>query len=1194
MNKHRIVLNIAFTSLMIVSTFLLLVNAQAAYPSAQIAKTNFGINQLPPFAPGVVLVGLKQGVTAGMGIRGVETTSLSLNKVLAQFGVRDIEPVFPIAGRSPFTVNAIGTGVDLSRIYRLRFSPDVNVLQIVQELSKQPAVEYAEPDYLAHIITTPNDPEYPNQWGLEKINAPAAWDVVTGTTDVVIAVVDAGIDATHPELSGQLWQNPGEIAGNGNDDDNNGYVDDIYGWNFVNNNTDLSDNTGHGTEVAGIIAAATNNGIGIAGMCWQCRLMIVKVVQPGGVANYSDIATGVVYAAQKGAKVINISLGGNSDSITLKTAIAYAAQTAVIVAGAGNDNSSAPFYPAAYDDYVLAVAGTSQTDAKVGTSNYGRWVDVCAPGENIRTTFVGGGYGSASGTSLAAAFVSGLAGLLRSQNPTWSANLTRAQIINTTDNIDSANPGYVGQLGSGRINAYKAVTTAATPRLSIDSYTVNGVINGTPSPGSTVSLVVRVRNSWGTVANAIGTLNTSDPHVTLINASASYGNIDAYALVTNETPFLFSVSSSAPYGHAMAFSLTINGAGGINLTLPFTITTESSTVQIGGFITSDTTWTNDRIYEIVSNVQVNQGITLTIQPGTQVRFRAGKMLQIAGTLIADGQPDNPIVFTSVVSKTYGAWGPIIFAPTAISATVDANGNYVSGSIIRNARVEYGTGIGILSTLPYLSHITFISNAATYAGPWQGCCDYAVVHYNDPGGGFGGGEITGTFAVRNSTFIDNRGAAVAIANINGKKFEVTDNLIIDQAGAGVTQGNIGWYTSLIARNKLIRTHGFNILGTSAGTVIEDNYVTDSTGPGYTAGFGVDIYSGSPLIKHNIFANSGQGQTYCNGRCSVINIFSGGAPTVISNTFTGNWLDSLIYFNWGGSGTYQYNNWAGNRVNYIFYRVPLQNTQNVTATFNYWGTTDTAVIDELIYDYLDDFNPGQVFYQPVLASPETSAPAFLWDAVINPNPVGIQQATFTLTFSKPMDQSINPTVTFGATPPYTDYVVIDNAQWVTDRVWRATYDITSLVPRGTYTISVSGAKGMDGMEIPTDTRFSFVVDYAGQITDQTPPNTPLVIAGGKQGDPSTVEAIWWASDPDSSITGYRYAIGSAPGATDIVNWTTTNNNSFTRSGLGLIEGRQYWVSVQARNIGGLWSASGYSAFVAGQPLRRVFLPLVLKGR
>lgn len=1169
-------------------------NIQAADHSTQSSQALSGINQLPPFAPGVVLVGLKPQVALKAGIRGAETTDLSLNRTFARLGIQDIEPVFPGARHLSLAADATRTGVDLSRIYRLRLSPDANVLQVVQELSAHPAVEYAELDYLAHIITTPNDPEYSNQWGLAKINAPAAWDVVTGTTDVVIAIVDAGIDVTHPDLSGQLWQNPGEIPGNGIDDDNNGYVDDVHGWNLVNNNADLSDNTGHGTEVAGVAAAATNNSVGIAGVCWQCRLMVVKVVQPGGVANYSDIAAGVVYAAQKGAKVINISLGGNSDSVTLRTAIASAAQTAVIVAGAGNDNSSAPFYPAAYDDYVLAVAGTTQADTKVGTSNYGTWIDVSAPGENIRTTLAGGGYGDASGTSVATPFVSGLAGLLRSLHPDWSANLTRAQIINTADSIDSVNPGYEGKLGTGRINAQKAITTAAVPQLSIVRYTVNGVTSGTPSPGSTVSLVVTVRNTWGTVTDAIGTLSTSDPYVTLTTASASYGSIDAYATAANTTPFVFSVSPSAPYAHPMAFSLTISGVGGMNVILPLTITTENSIVQIGGFITSDTTWTNDRIYEIVSNVQVNQGVTLTIQPGTQVRFRDGKMMQIAGTLIADGQPDNPIVFTSAVSKTYGAWGPIIFAPTAISATVDANGNYVSGSIIRNARIEYGRGIGILSTLPYISDNTFISNSATYAGPWQGCCDPAVVHYNDPGGMWWGGEITGTFAVRRSIFIDNQGAAVAIANINGKRFEVTDNLIIDQAGPGVTQGNIGWYVSLIARNRLLRTRGFNILGTSAGTVIEDNYIVNSTGPGYTAGFGVDIYSGSPLIRHNVFANNGQGQTQCNGRCSVINIFSGGAPTVISNTFTGNWLDSLIYFNWGGSGIYQHNNWAGNRVNYIFYRVPLQNTQNVTATFNYWGTTDTAVIDELIYDYLDDFNPGQVFYQPVLTSPEPSAPAFLWNATVSPNPVGIQQATFILTFSRPMDQSTNPIVTFGATPPYTSYAVLDNAQWLSSTQWRATYDITSLVPRGTYTISVSGARGTDGVEIPTDTRFSFVVDYAGQITDQTPPNVLLVIAGGKEGDPSTVEAMWWASDPDSSITGYRYAIGSAPGATDIVNWTMTSNNFFTKTGLGLVAGRQYWVAVQARNIGGLWSASRYSAFIAGQPIRKVFLPLVMKGR
>jgi len=174
----------------------------------------------------------------------------------------------------------------------------------------------------------------------------------------------------------------------------------------------------------------------------------------------------------------------------------------------------------------------------------------------------------------------------------------------------------------------------------------------------------------------------------------------------------------------------------------------------------------------------------------------------------------------------------------------------------------------------------------------------------------------------------------------------------------------------------------------------------------------------------------------------------------------------------------------------------------------------------------------------------------------------------------------------------YPVADNAEWLDDSHWRATYDVTSLVPRDTYTISVSGAQGTDGMEIPPDTRFGFSVDYAGQITDQTPPNPPVVIAGGVEGDASSVEAMWSANDPDSSITGYRYAIGSAAGATDIVHWTNTSRSSIARSELGLIDGRQYWLAVQARNEGGLWSASGYSAFVAGQPFHRVFLPVVVR--
>jgi len=316
MNKSKSLT--VFNILLVMSLTLLMVPGQTSATVTRIkpvsgnhsipftlSKSNgTGNNQLPPMSPGVVLVGLKPGVTVvNTGRLGVQASDASLNTTFSGTGVQSIEPVFTNTNRYLLAAST-DTEVDLSRIYRLRLAPDANVLRVVQELNTSPAVVYAEPDYLAHIIATPNDPLYSGQWGLSQINAPAAWDMITGTTDVVIAVIDSGLDTSHPDLAGQLWTNPGEIAGNSVDDDNNGYVDDIHGWNLVDDDADLSDNTGHGTQVAGVIAAATNNSEGVAGVCWNCRLMVLKVTQSGGYANYSDIAAAVNYAAQKGAEVI--------------------------------------------------------------------------------------------------------------------------------------------------------------------------------------------------------------------------------------------------------------------------------------------------------------------------------------------------------------------------------------------------------------------------------------------------------------------------------------------------------------------------------------------------------------------------------------------------------------------------------------------------------------------------------------------------------------------------------------------------------------------------------------------------------------------------------------------------------------------------------------------------------------------------
>ena len=1109
-------------------------------------------DQLPPIVPGVVLVGLKPDVTISENGLNAQTDDASLNAILTTLGIQEIESVFPGTKRQSLSVTSVNNNeIDLSHIYRLHLPSDADVWQTVQELQANPSIAYAEPDYQAHIIATPNDPLYSGQWGLAQIYASTAWDAVTGTTDVVIAVVDSGMDTSHPDLVGQLWVNPGEIAGNGIDDDNNGYIDDINGWNILENNANLSDNTGHGTEVAGVIAATTNNSTGVAGVCWNCRLMVIKVTQPSGIANYSDIAAGVAYATRKGAKVINLSLGGYSDSATLRAAIQTASQMAVIVGGSGNDNESDRFYPAASDDYVSAVAGTTNSDTKVGTSNYGTWVDVSAPGEAITTTFSGGGYGSTSGTSMAAPFASGLAGLLRSLHPDWSAHQTRSQIIRTADDINGLNPGYIGQLGSGRINAQAAVSATPQPELSLSKYTVNGVTNGTPATNSTVNLVVKLYNNWGNATNTVGVLSSTDPYVSITTNSASFGTIGTYVTSSNTSPFIFSISG-APYGHPMPFMLNVSANGGaFNVSIPLTITTQSGTVNVSGAIASDTTWMSDKIYIVTGDVSVLTGVTLTIQPGTLVKFNPGLYMFVRGKLTAIGTHENKIRFTSNSgTPTPGNWGRGYEGAIFFYQCNDS-------SVIQYTTIEYGTGVSIESCSPTIKDniIRYNSNnpangsAITVRSPSNSTIASNLITNNSASGG------------------GSCGGAIAVI---GASTTITGNRIINNSSANA--GAIGICN--VASPSIINNIIWNNTANTAGAISAEG-------------------SGAPLIQGNSIANnvaSGTGGLYLPDAGITTN------NTVISNKSNGTGSSdvsaAVVGSTAGYATTANNNNWINSGDTYIFSTV---GSGGVNATNNYWDTTDSSTIAARIYDGNEDWQLGIVQFLPFSTTPITTAPAFLWQLSLNPtSPVGIQRVTFDLTFSRPMDQSLNPTVTFGSGSPYNTYNITDNAQWLDDTHWRATYDMTSLVPRGTHIISVSGARGTDGLEIPSDTRFNFVVDYAGQITDQTPPNSPGVFASGKADDVSYLEASWGASDPDSPIIGYRYAVGSAPGATDIINWTTTTGTFVSRTGLGLIQDRQYWVAVQAQNIGGLWSTSGYRAFVAGQEqvYEKVFLPVILK--
>ena len=337
-----------------------------------------------------------------------------------------------------------------------------------------PSIQDATLNHLVHLLEEPNDSDWSLQWNMELIGAPEAWDIITSTASVVIAIVDSGIEIDHPDLQANIWINTNEVPDNDHDDDGNGKIDDLYGWNFAHENNVVQDTLGHGTHVAGIAAAATNNATGVAGVSWSGTVMPVRVFI-GREGTYADIAQGVTYAADNGAKIINLSCGGTVPSALLYDALHHArGKGCLIVAAAGNCGSPGSIddpdcdytqnpviYPAAYPETV-AVAATDAIDERCDFSEYHDYVDRAAPGSFIYSTYLRGDYEFSPGTSMSAPHVSGVAALIWALRPELSSLEVQRIMESWADDVNSEEyPGKDPYLGWGRINAYQAVLNAS-------------------------------------------------------------------------------------------------------------------------------------------------------------------------------------------------------------------------------------------------------------------------------------------------------------------------------------------------------------------------------------------------------------------------------------------------------------------------------------------------------------------------------------------------------------------------------------------------------------------------------------------------------------------------------------------------------------------------------------------------------------
>lgn len=417
----------------------------------------------------------------------------------------------------------------ITRIYRLEFSDFTKVDDIIKELESNQAIEYAEKVPLLKHCLTPNDPSYNSstQWGLFKINAASAWNVTTGSNSVIVAIVDDAVQTNHPDLTSNIWVNTDEIASNSNDDDNNGFDDDRLGADVtgVTNSPNPPNNSfDHGTHVAGIVGASTNNSIGVASIGFNIKIMAVKSTTQATLVTHGY--EGIVYAADNGAHVINMSWGSSSFSTSGQTIINYAlSKGCILVAAAGNDDVSTTFYPAGYNG-VVSVASTSTTDAKSSFSNYGSWVDVSAPGSSIYSTIPGSSYGYKSGTSMASPMVAGLMGLVKSVNPSMPNSAVINCVLTTADNINSVNPSYIGQLGSGRINAFAAVNCASATlslppvaEFTSNYTTIPAGANVTFTDQSTYN---PTSWSWTFTGGTPGTFNGQNPPAITYNTPGTY------------------------------------------------------------------------------------------------------------------------------------------------------------------------------------------------------------------------------------------------------------------------------------------------------------------------------------------------------------------------------------------------------------------------------------------------------------------------------------------------------------------------------------------------------------------------------------------------------------------------------------------------------------------------------------------------
>jgi serine protease len=560
----------------------------------------------------------------------------SLQKIVADLGTIKVKPLFKSQAPSTPRTPAGEKLVDLSLIYSLHYSADIEPAEVALRLGASGAVLYAEPFYIQESLLIPNDPQLSSQYFLGKIQAYAGWDISQGDTNTVIGIVDSGTDWDHPDLAANIELNYADPI-NGIDDDNDGFIDNFRGWDVSENDNDpMVVSQRHGSHVSGCASAVTDNGTGVAGPGFRCRILPVKACYDVSTTTIDQGYEGIVYAADHGCSVINCSWGRRGGPSQFEQdVIDYASfnHNALVVAAAGNQGSTAEFYPASYE-HVLSVTSTDQNDLKSSFSNHNFKVDVSAPGDSIFTAIYNDSYEAQSGTSMAAPVVSGCAAVVKSFNPGFTSAQVGARLRATSDDIYSlgANGSYAYQLGKGRINLFKALTDTLSPGIEVSNLSISDHNDEAYVPGDTLRISAMFRNLLHATSALSVTLSSASSYASVLSGNYSIGVLNTFDSISNQAnPFAVRILN-APLNTPVDFVMTI-ADGSYNDYYAFRITVNIDYINVTVNDISTSVSSRGRFGYNKSNQL--EGLGFTYLSDQTLLFEGGLMVGSSSSKVSD-------------------------------------------------------------------------------------------------------------------------------------------------------------------------------------------------------------------------------------------------------------------------------------------------------------------------------------------------------------------------------------------------------------------------------------------------------------------------------------------------------------------------------------------------------------------------------